>query len=102
MLEVLAMRYAQRILILAAVVGCTTEEPPCCAIDAKSLRVVNASTAPIDVLVDGRIVLQALAAGQIGLGCAGVREHTVLRRPRSPPHDPGQWPADAEVCPLLG
>lgn len=46
-----------------------------------ALRVVNAFTTPVDVLVDGAVVIQGLAAGAIGTASPAAGHHMVVLQP---------------------
>ena len=53
----------------------------CCPTGALSgLRIVNAFTAPVDVLIDGEVVIQSLAAGEIDSAAPAYGSHTLLIR----------------------
>jgi len=54
---------------------------PCCTTGEPSLRVVNAFTAPVDVLIDGSVAIPSLAAGTIGTAAPGSGSHTLVLRP---------------------
>jgi hypothetical protein len=47
------------------------------------LRVVNAFTGPVDVLIDGNVAISALAAGTIGAASPASGAHSVVLRPAS-------------------
>jgi hypothetical protein len=61
----------------------TVTETPCCAAGTPSLRVVNAYTTSVDVLVDGAVVVSGLAAGAIDTAAVASGAHTVVLRPVS-------------------
>jgi len=69
-------------LLLSYLAGCGSDNPiDCCPDVEPGLRIVNAFTAPIDVLVDGEVVIQSLAAGSIDSAAPATGTHTlVLRR----------------------
>jgi hypothetical protein len=46
-----------------------------------ALRVVNAFTSPVDVLVDGNVAISAMAAGTISTTFAAPGNHTLVLRP---------------------
>lgn len=48
-----------------------------------AVRVVNAFTAPVDVLLDGAVVIPNLAAGSIGTAAAESGNHTLVLRASS-------------------
>jgi hypothetical protein len=45
------------------------------------LRIVNAFTGPVDVLIDGNVILSALGAGQINTAAMAAGNHTLELRP---------------------
>jgi hypothetical protein len=47
------------------------------------LRVINAYTAPVDVLIDGTVVMSSLAAGAIATTSPATGSHTLMLRPTS-------------------
>lgn len=53
----------------------------CCSTGPVALRVVNAYTAPVDVLIDGRLAMAALATGAIGTVSATSGAHNLEVRP---------------------
>jgi uncharacterized protein DUF4397 len=75
---------ATPILLLALAAACSDSTPPsCCANGQPSLRVVNAFTTPVDVLIDGNIAISALAAGAIDTTGPAPGSHTLTLRPTS-------------------
>ena len=46
-----------------------------------SVRVINAFTTPVDVLIDGSVAISALAAGDIGTAAPAPGNHTMVLRP---------------------
>ena len=52
-----------------------------CCPAGEGLRVVNAFTTPVDVLVDGAVVVQALAAGSIATTAPVSGSHVLMMRP---------------------
>jgi hypothetical protein len=46
-----------------------------------SLRIVNAFTSPVDVLIDGTVVIGSLAAASIGIAAPAAGAHTLVLRP---------------------
>src|SRR3954466_12688324 len=53
-------------LLSCAVAGCGSDTPTiCCTDGSPALRVVNAFTTPVSVLIDGKVALASLAAGAI-------------------------------------
>lgn len=72
------------IAVLALAVACSDENPTaCCSTGAPALRVVNAFTTPVDVLVDGKVALSSLAAGAIDTAAFDAGAHTVSFRQAS-------------------
>ena len=70
-------------LFLSFIAACGSDGPTDCCPPGESpgLRIVNAFTAPVDVLVDGEVVIQSLAAGAIDSAAPAAGSHTlVLRR----------------------
>jgi Domain of unknown function (DUF4397) len=53
----------------------------CCTSGAPTLRVVNAFTTPVDVLIDGSVAIPSLAAGTIGTAAAAAGNHVLVLRP---------------------
>lgn len=67
---------------LAVVAACGSDGPTaCCTSDATPLRVVNAFTTPVDVLIDGALAIESLAAGSIGGAEPASGNHTLVLRP---------------------
>ena len=80
------MRVSARLLPILAIMvaaGCENASTMCCGPlqQQSSLRVVNAFTTPVDVLVDGSVVVSSLAAGGIGLASPASGAHTIALRP---------------------
>src|SRR6059058_4939524 len=73
--------------ILFAVVfaGCGDSPVNCCEPLPSRLRVINAFTAPVDVLVDGSTVAANLAAGAIDTIVPSPGAHTLTLRPSTGP-----------------
>jgi hypothetical protein len=80
------MRFAGRTITLlsfALLAACGSDSPTACChgpLNA-SVRVVNAFTAPIDVLIDGSVAVAGAPAGSVSLSAAEVGTHTVMLRP---------------------
>ena len=73
------------LLSLAAVVACGSDQPTaCCSTSSKTLRVVNGYPLPVDVLIDGTVVIPALAPGAIDTATALSGGHTLNLRPVGP------------------
>jgi hypothetical protein len=79
------MRFIARVvpfLLLSVTAACKTDGlAACCTAGAPALRVVNALTAPVDVLIDGTVAIQSLAAGSIGTASPVTGNHTLVLRP---------------------
>ena len=52
----------------------------CCPSDLPGLRIVNAFTTPVDVLIDGSVVITALANGSVGSAAPASGNHTLSMR----------------------
>lgn len=80
------MRVANILIVVAALAGVAS-----CDGNASSflgttggsphLRIVNAFTGPVDVLIDGNVSLAALGAGQINTAAMVAGTHTLMLRP---------------------
>jgi hypothetical protein len=69
-------------LFLAITAACGNDAPTACCITGEpALRVVNAFTAPVDVLIDGAVAIPSLAAGSIGTAAPASGSHTLVLRP---------------------
>ena len=67
-------------LIVAA--GCSSDSTTaCCSQNVASLRVVNAITSPVDVLIDGNVAIAAIAPGAIGTAAPTSGNHSLVLRP---------------------
>jgi hypothetical protein len=69
------------VLAVAAACGSDSTVPTCCTTGAPSLRVVNAITSPVDVLIDGSVAIASLAPGTIGTAAAPSGSHALVLRP---------------------
>ena len=71
------------ILFLPFIAACGSDGPvDCCPPPGSTgVRVVNAFTTPVDVLIDGGIAIQSLAAGSIGIAEPASGNHTLVLRP---------------------
>jgi hypothetical protein len=67
-------------LIVLALAACGGDVTTCCATGQPAVRVVNAFTTPVDVMIDGQLAIQALAAGAIDTANAPTGNHTVVLR----------------------
>jgi Domain of unknown function (DUF4397) len=67
------------------VAACGSDVTPpsaaCCTAGDASLRVVNAFTGPVDVLIDGSVAIGSLAAGAIGTAAPTSGAHSLVLRP---------------------
>ena len=73
---------ALSLFALLLAVGCGSDTATsCCSSGPVALRVVNAYTAPVDVLIDGSVAVAALAAGAIGTATPSSGAHTLELRP---------------------
>lgn len=64
-----------------AIAGCASDpSTACCTTGQPAVRVVNAFTSPVDVLVDGQLAIASLAVGAIDTALAGSGGHTVAIR----------------------
>jgi hypothetical protein len=79
----LALRLSGFALILGAAACDTNTINGCCITGDARLRVVNAFTTPVDVLVDGNVAIQSLAAGRVGTTSPTVGSHTIVLRSTS-------------------
>lgn len=72
------------LLCLSVAVACSNDGPTaCCTTGDPALRVVNAFTTPVDVLIDGAVAIQSLPAGSIDTAAAAPGGHTLVLRPTS-------------------
>ena len=80
-------RHATRLLVTTLLVGTAacgtdpTRAAECCTDGASGLRVVNALTTPVDVIIDGAVAIPALAAGAIGTAAPSAGSHALVLRP---------------------
>src|SRR5437764_1091656 len=63
------------------VAACGDGPTDCCMGGASGLRVINAFTAPVDVLIDGTVAVAGLAAGTIDTVSPAAGAHTLMLRP---------------------
>jgi hypothetical protein len=64
---------------LAACAGDPTSV--CCPTGDPAVRLINAFTTPVDVLIDGSVAISGLAAGSIGSAPSTSGNHTLVVRP---------------------
>lgn len=76
------IRRAGLLAALCLASACGGDTPTaCCDTGSSALRIVNAFTGPVDVLVDGNVAVQGLAAGSIDTLAPAPGAHAVLLRP---------------------
>lgn len=68
--------------VLALAAACSSERPVCCGPSA-AVRVINAYTTPVDVVIDGNVAAAGVAAGVIDTVRAAPGAHTLVLRPTS-------------------
>jgi hypothetical protein len=69
-------------VLLSLIAACRSDGPAaCCTAGAPALRVVNAFTTPVDVLIDGTVTISSLAAGSVGTAAPASGSHTLILRP---------------------
>ena len=70
------------IALLSLVVACDKTPVMCCVTaDQPTLRVINAFTTPVDVLIDGTVVIGALAEATSATASPTAGSHTLVLRP---------------------
>ena len=70
------------LLVVSFAAACGSDSTaPCCTPGEPSLRVVNAFTTAVDVVIDGSVAIPALAAGTIGTAAPVSGSHSLLLRP---------------------
>lgn len=72
------------VLLLAAGIAACTDDPAttqCCTGGTPSLRIVNAFSGPVDVLIDGSVAVASLPAGTIDTVAPTAGSHTLTLRP---------------------
>jgi hypothetical protein len=78
-------QYATRVvpfLLLSCIAGCQSGDTTgCCTTGEPALRIVNAFTTPVDVLIDGNVAIPSLAAGAIDTLGPAAGSHTLVLRP---------------------
>lgn len=73
------------LVALVAAIACGSDHPTaCCSSNPNTLRVVNAFPMPVDVLIDGSVVIPSLLAGVIDTAAAGSGPHSLTFRPVGP------------------
>ena len=81
------MRLSARLtapFLLVLITACGDGPTACCTATQSGLRIVNAFIAPVDVVIDGSVAIQALAAGSIGTTTPASGSHTLVLRPTGP------------------
>lgn len=68
-------------LALCLAAACGGGPTDCCSLNTPAVRVVNAFTGPVDVLIDGTVVAPSLAAGSVASAIALSGAHTLMFRP---------------------
>ncbi|MEP6620739.1 MAG: DUF4397 domain-containing protein [bacterium] len=68
-------------LIPLLIAGCGSDVATGCCAAVPSLRVINAFTSPVEVSVDGTVVLTSISAGNIGMAALAAGAHAVVMRP---------------------
>ncbi len=69
-------------MLLSLIAACRSDGPTvCCTTGEPSLRIINAFTTSVAVLIDGAVAIQSLAAGSIGTAAPASGSHTVVLRP---------------------
>jgi hypothetical protein len=69
------------LFVIFAGCGSDTATTECCSNGTPSLRVINAITSPVDVLVDGNVAISSLAPGTIGTTAPVSGSHSLMLRP---------------------
>jgi hypothetical protein len=69
------------LFVIFAACGSDTATTECCTNGTPSLRVINAITSPVDVLVDGNVAISSLAPGTIGTTAPVNGSHSLVLRP---------------------
>jgi hypothetical protein len=70
------------VLWLSCIAACGSDGPTaCCDGGEPALRVVNAFTTPVDVLIDGAVAIGSLATGSVGTAAPTTGSHTLVFRP---------------------
>jgi uncharacterized protein DUF4397 len=79
------MRLCPRVipfLLLSCIAGCQSDGTTgCCTTGEPAIRIVNAFTTPVDVLIDGNVAVASLAAGAIDTLGSPSGSHTLVLRP---------------------
>jgi hypothetical protein len=69
-------------LVLSFIAGCQSDATTgCCTTGEPTIRIVNAFTTPVDVLIDGNVAIASLAAGAIDTLGPASGSHTLVLRP---------------------
>ena len=70
------------VLLLSWIAGCQSSATTgCCTSGPPAIRIVNAFTTPVDVLIDGNVAIASLAAGAIDTLGPGSGNHMLVLRP---------------------
>lgn len=71
--------------VTAVLAACGSSTPPeCCATAAGGVRIVNAYTVPIDVRIDGNLVISSLVPGTVDTASPPAGSHTLTLQPVGP------------------
>jgi hypothetical protein len=94
MVNRLVRRLSARAVPLAfacSIAACGTDSPAITGIPVDpGLRIVNAFTTPVDVLIDGAVAIPSLAAGSVGFAQPASGSHTLVFRPTAAGASPPQ------------
>ncbi|HEY7234472.1 MAG TPA: DUF4397 domain-containing protein [Gemmatimonadaceae bacterium] len=69
------------LLVLGGVAACDTATGVTGTTNEPAVRIVNAFTSPVDVIIDGNVAISAMAAGSVGTALTSPGDHTLLLRP---------------------
>jgi hypothetical protein len=69
------------VMSLSLLAACAGDPTSCCASGQPTLRVINAFTAPVDVLIDGTVVIGALAEATSATASPAAGGHSLILRP---------------------
>jgi hypothetical protein len=74
------LRLSALVLFSGAIACDTNTLTGCCTTGGGRIRVINAFTTPVDVLVDGDVAIQSLAAGGVATASPSIGNHTIVLR----------------------
>jgi hypothetical protein len=66
---------------LCALASCESDKLICCSALKPTLRIVNAFTSPVDVLIDGQVTISGLAVGAVDSTAPTNGDHAIQLRP---------------------